>query len=147
MKTWDEMEPCERDAWVAEHVMVWTLADRRQMGWGDGPAVWLTGEPFDDEHSNPTHQEPQFTTDAAADYLVLVRVRETWMNVEAANAEGGEHYRKLRALFHRHLVVTIWGNRGEQRSLPYCEWVDRECRYEPGDFAHAAYLAITNPRT
>lgn len=39
------------DYWVAK-AMGWQKADRRAMGWGDGPDVWITG----DENS-PTYQD------------------------------------------------------------------------------------------
>lgn len=129
MKTWDEMEPRERDAWIAVNVMGWTLADRRQMGWGDGPDVWLTGEDRDDPNSNPTHQDPKFTTDASADYLVLVRVRETW---------GPNAFVEYSVRLQRLLTLRLTSKH------PLCGAM---MFYEPGDYSKAAYLALTEART
>lgn len=59
---------------VASDVLGWTLTDRKAMGWGNGPTVWLTGEDSDDENSNPTFQgfEPAVRIDHA--WLVVQRM-------------------------------------------------------------------------
>jgi hypothetical protein len=41
----------EKVVLIAERCMGWTSCDRRAMGWGDGPEVWLTGD-----EDSPTYQ-------------------------------------------------------------------------------------------
>ena len=78
------------DAEVAEKVMGWTLADRKAMGWGDGPLVWRTGQ-----EENPTQQDFRPSTDPARAWLVRVKMSElgwasqdqlTWMGWLAESA-------------------------------------------------------------
>ena len=66
----------EIDVLVAEKVMEWKLADRKAMGWSDGPDVWITGEDPNDENSNPTYQGFEPSTDIAAAWLVVEKMRE-----------------------------------------------------------------------
>lgn len=79
---WEAMQPRDRDAWVAEHVMGW---EREPQEWHPGAnVVWFRpDEAYCREHREQNQSTllataMTFTTDAAADYLVLERVRETW---------------------------------------------------------------------
>ena len=56
----------ELDALIMTEVMEWTLLNRREWGWGEGPPIWSTG---DDD--NPTRQGFCPTTDIAAAWEVV----------------------------------------------------------------------------
>ena len=116
---WAAMNDAGRNEWIAANVMRWKRADRRAMGWGVGPVVWITAENPDDPNSNPTVQDPQFTTDVAADYLVLCLVRETWDELQAARFADR--------------LISVWESRLGDYAL----------HYHPGDYSHAAYLALS----
>ena len=72
------------DARVAVEVMGWTLADRRAMGWGDGPPVWITGESSDDPNSSPTWQDFRPSTDIAAAWEVVENLADAGWLVEVS---------------------------------------------------------------
>lgn len=119
---WDTATNDDRNRWVAENVMCWKFLDRRRMGWGDGPPVFDTGEDPDDEDSSPTFQDPQFTSRAAHDYLVLERVRQTWD-------------REQKRAFSYALTEILESRKTGSTYL--CD----AAQYQPGDFSHAAALS------
>lgn len=139
MATWDEMEPRERDAWVAENVMgyVWFRFRR-----GDGSTHEILMQEFGKRQcealkmhttveSGPcddsdTSGAPQYTTDASADYLVLKRVRDTWDEKMLWNF--GQRF---------HGITGIRAVTDSQQGV-------FAVMYEPGDYSHAAYLALTS---
>lgn len=139
MATWDEMTPRERDAWVAENVMGWEREPDEQhpganVAWFK-PPVGQRGENTGTTILSSTAKP--FTTDASADYLVLQKVRETW------TGEPVETF--CDALF--------WIIQNEDRkkrhgsTLMDPDWVWKSswiAWYEPGDYSHAAYLALTD---
>lgn len=88
-------------------------AKRTREHWNDshdGYAAWGLGDPW-----------PNYTTDAADDYAVLERVRETW----------GHSARFLFGL----KLLAIWRKRGGPMSEPIL-------RYEPGDYSRAALAVL-----
>lgn len=129
---WEEMQPRERDAWIAENVMgyVWFRFERRD---GSRRATLMTetskrqceqisldgckvvAGPCEEVDASGA---PNYTTNASDDYLVLEKVRETWNIVRITEFES-----RLFEL-QRH------------RSLP-------SISYQPGDYSHAAFLALT----
>lgn len=150
MKTWEEMEPRERDVWVAEHVMGWEWIVMRVP---EGPFRYLcppdreTAEVCripewvetsdhdwrgprangDERVTSQTGRMMRYTTDASADYEVLRHVRETWGPKAASEFMDG--------------ATSIWAARraAMYRGLSYNDAL----MYEPGDYSHAAYLALT----
>ena len=136
---WDTADARARDGWIAEHVIrLEDVQDGRLRYW-----FTPTNSGYTPDNCKPRAPEdmpdkvyfdgrvwkrvPDFTTDAAADYLVLERVRETWKTIRVC--EVRDH------------VKAIWDKRA---------WEDRErggvpwgcCQYRTGDWSHAAYLAL-----
>lgn len=150
-KHWDEMTARERDAWAAENVMglpmkwfhCWrdpecgslVVDDPRSpigaFGAGNHPCYFspsLDSGCFDD----PTYWDPceNYSTDPAADYAVLVHVRENW----------GDHSWGDRFCHFMDAMNTVWQNRRDTHP----DFGDQEgwsC-YLPGDYTHAAWLAM-----
>lgn len=65
---------------------------------------------------------PHYTSDPAADYEVLRRVRETW-----SYALNAEFARQLERMWKDRLYAGAIG--------PFSSWA---CSYQPGDYARAA---------
>lgn len=106
---WDSAEPRDRDAWIATQVFGWTHDIWGNIaGWRDSQGEWKGGLSAN-----------RFTTDPAADYEVLKRVRETW---DRRMTEA--FYIELRKI----LNSKMFG-------------VYRNMSYEPGDWSWAAYRA------
>lgn len=145
MKTWDEMEPRERDAWVHQYVFgnaFWTNKRGEYTfvvtNLHDGREPWCSSKyPKPDEyapidcadidHMNHIVGElvKRFTTDASSDYEVLCRVRETW---------GPNQFVEFSVRLQSMLTQRLSGDR------PLCGAM---MFYRPGDYSHAAYLALT----
>jgi len=140
MKTWQEMEPRERDAWIAEHVMGFVAYygldayDGKQDThspyclWGTPEyiASWsdMFGESSAPNGCEPTYASlPHYTTDPAADYSVLEKVRDTW-----GDSTGFQTDRFIECL------EFIWGMTHWGEANPIA--------YQPGDYSHAAFLAM-----
>ena len=68
----DTLTDRERDAAVAELVMGWKPVGESYSYEHGGQYFWL------DERGKPTWRADAFSTDPAADYEVLVKVREEW---------------------------------------------------------------------
>ena len=143
---WDTAEPHERDSWIAEHVMGWVRYYGRDdaaepsertpyclLGSPEYVAEWSKKFGASEE---PNGEEaiasslPHFTTDAAADFMVLERVRE-WGGSEW----GGEDDTRFQSFCNA--LPTIWWPRSTV-SLHF----NLATLYEPGDWSHAAYLAL-----
>jgi hypothetical protein len=141
MKTWDEMEPRERDAWVAEHVMGWTwiaywkgakrdvrvralFEPGKCLGKIDDPECpWGCITPAGDEPAE-IYSGAQFSADANADILVLKHIAATWPH-EKTNA------------FVNALTTIRWPRSNVSVAFSL------ELFSEIGDYSHAAYLALT----
>ena len=126
---WEDMEPRERDAWVAESVMGW------RPYWETAPLegeIWML--PPGKSHAVESEIAPPFTTDASADYLVLQKVREMWACPAAKRNE-----RSLLYMFAEHLHEIQYARKdgcmGNEITPVF---------YEPGDYSHAAYLALAS---
>jgi hypothetical protein len=147
---WESATARERDAWVAEHVMG-LLQVKMSRSWRDPE----TGEEQihvedDDEHPDmtsfgnepcPSHISefssftcdaarepvPNYTTDPAADYLVLEKVRETW-DTETLEAFA-------------HGLYATWVERDPKQHefKSSVVWLP----YQPGDYSHSAFLALS----
>lgn len=81
------------DNFIAEHVMGWTLIDRKAVGWMDGPPVWNTGKTGEDE--SPTWQDFRPTTDPAAAMQVLERIIDSGVVLtvyKGVNESGERRY-------------------------------------------------------
>lgn len=113
----------ELNHWIAENVMGWKLCDRRAMGWGEGPPVYSTGEDPEDLNSSPTRRDPRFSTDPADDYLVLVKVRETWDDKQISAFAN--------------IAEEVWCHRSNAGSI-----YDWTILYEVGDWSRAAKAAL-----
>lgn len=77
----------ELDALVAEKVMGWHYADRQKMGWGDGPPVVVTD--LGEESGRPTIQGWSPSTDIAAAFQVVEKMRERGLTVVIDGTPGG----------------------------------------------------------
>lgn len=159
MSKWDEMSDRERDAWVAVNLFDWRWmrfdgsgghpkqhvacippdAPRRQIF--NFPRNLATRVSYEESHPRfsdwdktlyrdhsdfraPEVGFPHYTTDASADYLVLCKVRKEWERIfERASAFN-------QALF------DIWNVRAGRFDV----WEPE--MYEPGDYSHAAFLAL-----
>jgi hypothetical protein len=129
---WDAATARERDCWVAEKVMGWRQvsippvehAFAKCEGREPDPGPWRVMPGYDP--ITALKSVPEYTTDPAADYEVLKRVRETWEDTSD---------------FH-HALSEIWGFRHFRTK--HMLWVN-PLLYEPGDWAHAAYLALSPP--
>jgi hypothetical protein len=123
---WAAMQPRERDAWVAEHVMGWSQCNPHfewsSHGTGVGVSPW-------DEFATVI---PGYTTDAAADYLVLERVRE--MQEAGTPVADWEDY--LDALYSEFSGANVRPRISGYR--PY------ECiaKYTVGAYSRAAWMAV-----
>lgn len=134
--TWDEMHPRERDAWIAEHVMgyVWFRYHSRGKNrgvlmteFGKNQCEQLTQSPPTSEVDDwrDTSIAPSYTTDAAADYLVLARFRDSCDTSQACEFVNE--------------VGNIWHARYKAKID-----VPRGCiQYEPGDYSHAAFITCS----
>lgn len=81
-----------------------------------------------------------YSSDIAADYSVLVRVRETWDRADEANKPGNEtNYRVLHGSFHLALQ-RIWKEREDKNKSG--EWTPWWSMYQPGDFSRAALASL-----
>ena len=130
---WDNATARDRDAWVAEHVLEWEPMPPEpgsNMRWFRPDEKYARSE--GGKRILSTTPLP-FTADAAADFVVLERVRETWSGEQAEAFSGflcqiiqakdrEERYKKTPRGCHR----TAW-----------------MCWYEPGDYSHAAWMAMT----
>ena len=130
---WDTADARARDAWIAMHIMVLAnVQDGRLKYWftpTDSGYTPRPEKPREHEGDKPAkvylnvHQQwvevPHFTTDAAADYLVLERVRE-W-----GRSQQESFYWSL---------INTW------IECAFDEWP--AMGYRPGDYSHAAYLAL-----
>lgn len=129
MKTWDEMEPRVRDAWV--HVEVFGTPQptcTRKLNWGA---------------FCPAHHKhdccgrlicPRYTTDASSDYEILKRVREEkW--IYEKEGQYNEFWNSLAEILRSR--DPYYRDTVNQNELHYM------LEYRPGDYSHAAYLALT----
>jgi len=107
MSKWDQMMPRDRDLWIAEHVIGWCSS------WEE-------------------HTWPSFTTDAAADYLVLERIRKGQRDGQPI--VDWERY--LDSLFE----CFCFSDKSVRRSG--CRTYEFIVNYEVGAYSHAAYLAL-----
>lgn len=83
---------------------------------------------------------PPYSSDIAADYSVLVKVRETWDRADEANKPGNEtNYRVLHGSFHLALQ-RIWKEREDKNKSG--EWTPWWSMYQPGDFSRAALASL-----
>jgi hypothetical protein len=108
------------------------LVSERVMGWKEGTlaayaeCVALYGQEETDEAfawAGVLH----YTSDPAADYLVLVKVRESWTD--------GMHSAFLRIL---EASLRLRAAESETLDPKYDAWL----MYKPGDYSHAALLAL-----
>ena len=119
---WDTATNDARELWIGENIMGWRLDVWGGIeGWRDGDK-WKGGT-----------AAFRFTTDAAADYRVLKRVRGTF--------DAGQFRRfiaALRSLQYGRMRAFMdsrgWG--------VYPDGSQTAPLYEPGDWATAAYLAL-----
>ena len=115
---WEAATPRERDAWVAENVMGYDMANPPII-----PVFDFTGRPFRELIDD---WWPTFTTDPSADYAVLKHVRETWGKVELY-------------LFDNAVLGLLGKPLG-----PYLSRPTYYVHYTPGVWSHAAYLTLTS---
>lgn len=139
------------DAEVAERVMGWGWVvyryedpthTYRQL---QPPGIATQGEPWSPggpEFVEEAYDEyPAFTTDPAADYLVLVKVRETWP-YDRFEAFG----EALRDIYQARMVddyirVPVRAKSAERGFRPTSI---RHALYEPGDYSRAALSALSD---
>lgn len=117
----------KRDALVAEKIMgLYAVKEERGYGYGpeDTETVWRD-KATHFKFNTGARNRINFSTNAAADYAVLVRVRETW---EQVALERFVHW--LDTLFHLHRMEAK-GN-GNERCIYYL----------PGDYSIAALAAL-----
>lgn len=145
--TWKQMTSIERDAWVAEYVMgrrFWAerrggyelaVMDVHLVGYPDGTwhEPWKRSRPGTEERYREIdcceasrmgfHGQgpPRYTTDPAADYLVLKHIRETWSDTQK------------RAFGNEMACYVTEGREHHGRTEDF--WMS----YRPGDYSHAAY--------
>lgn len=131
MKEWEELEPRERDAWVAERLFGWRWfksyagnAKFLDIPTAEGRSSFCGTERADDSMPLTLCTDyhrliPKYSQLAGDDYEVLVKARE-WPR------EG--HNRFCDSL------RLIWTDRG------YDEF--EGAAYQPGDYSHAAYDAL-----
>lgn len=140
-KPWEAMAKSRharmRDIWIAEMVCGWRWIEAGRSFFIQPPERFESYKPeyvfsweqVKEGRLDVPNDLPRYTTDAAADYLVLCRVRETWDQ-------------KRQARFSRELMYGIWFGRRERWGTNDPE----NCiEYRPGDYSHAAYLALQEP--
>lgn len=119
------LDPRERDARVAELVMGWRdIAPREIRGYGCPDQVMLFGVAPDDPLSNLV---PHYSTDIAADYVVLEKVRADW----------GEE----RIAVFASCLRDVWDTRPSACRL-ICNGGDLPLAYRAGDYALAALASL-----
>ncbi len=134
---WDTMEPRERDRWIASSVFAGIAQWKKPpyvmclCPYEPGPFIEKDGtwSAFCLKCGEPKGYHngfPRFSTELEADYLVLEHVRNEWIF-------------STRQKF-SHALATIFG----RQSTAEC-WPDRALRYRPGDYSHAAFLALEMP--
>ena len=125
MKHYDDMEPRERDAWGAEHVMGW---QRVEIALNAIATIDNRFTPdFMGSYNGTRTVVHPYSTDASADYEILKKVRETW------------DWKWLMA-FENHLV-TVQESYAKDKDDPG-SWHDfSQLLYQPGDYLHSAWLA------
>jgi hypothetical protein len=128
---WAAMTARERDAAVAQSVMGWVAFPYSMP---DGKGGWETRLcPPSNVHITTCDTFPRYTTDPSADYEVLKRVRESkWIDdrEEAYNMFWNSLAEILRSR------DPYYRDTENQNELYYM------LEYRPGDFSHAAFLAL-----
>jgi hypothetical protein len=121
MSDYNEQQLREMDARIAEKVMGWPVVP--YVGWvlRQGPFVAREGGLVEVQGGENDRWSP--STDIAADYSVLIQVRETWNASERQDFENE--------------LVAIWRMRAEQAKSPNCEML-----YKPGDYSLAALACL-----
>jgi len=151
---WDEMSCRSKDAWAMQHVFklpvkwfpCWrdpecgTLQvqsldpdepDMSGFGGTKEPCYW--SEDRDESFRNdPVYWEvvPLYSTDAAADYEILNKVRETWSKERIWS-------------FYQHLH-DVWGMRVNCGMQAYPNGDELVMLYEPGDYLKSCWLVLEN---
>lgn len=124
--TWEAMTEFGRNHWVARNVMGESEPDDAELtsaGWVSQQQVRCEDGSYAREYAE-TLWPPRYATDAAADYLVLERVRETW-----------DADRLVSYSFALQQMLALRG-RGDKPLVSYAMW------YEPGDYSAAAFMAL-----
>lgn len=125
MKTWEQMAPRERDAWIALHLMMSRPSPNLQVNpecpheRGEVRDAVANGWWFDVQWPS------RYTTDASLDYQAMQMIRNGW----SANA-----LHRFDVALQR--IMTLRVHRDDVL-LSYA------INYEPGDYCHAAFLAMT----
>ena len=148
MKHYDDMSPRERDAWGAEHVMGYVVykgydvydgvidkkSPYRMLCSPEYFAKWTqkfgpSDEGISDDVNLITFRMSNYSTDASADYEILKKVRETWEVIfQNAFAEN------------LHTSILAIRKTKHPRGLSRNDLLF----YEPGDYLHAAWMALND---
>lgn len=116
--TWEQMSARERDRWVAERVF--------------GQTVYVSqfhGELCVNNGKRPPGLVPKYSTDVAADYLVLEHVRNTWGHADKLAFDVA-----LQRLCEREAIEAT---RVDPGPMLRCAMF-----YQKGFYSHAAYLVL-----
>lgn len=109
------------DELIAERVMGW----KRHKMYANYNGEWM----LPDGSIKHYCFTPKFTTDIAADYMVLERVRETWSVTQEREFESS--------------LFVIWDERSSSREKTQnVSWPIHAVLYIPGDYALAALLTL-----
>lgn len=136
MKHWNEMEPHERDAWVAEHVMGWKETDYNYPGsnrrWFIPDEAYIKAEKERGQHILAT-SAPPFSTYPASDYEVL---RKMMSHPDVL----------VQRRFEVHLISLSGCLDSPSRSIHLRGLLMKHAE-SPGLFSHAAWLTLNEEQT
>lgn len=121
---WDAAKPWQRDAWLAANVMPLRVGEYVAVD-DMGAAILRKGD------SGSCAQIDRYTTDPAADYEVLKRVRSAW---------DREMVRKFSL---RLFAVLAARRKSHGGDLGVNDMQLLAYELAPGDYSHAAYLALS----
>jgi hypothetical protein len=119
------LDNMEVDMLVAEKVM-------GLEPWPGAPGAFKAPIVLPGQQPRPSHP-PSYSTDPAADYEVLVKVRETWQGLNRMWFNV-----KLKGILQQHSLEDPLLGREDTEDVPLWD----EGQYRPGDYSHAALLAL-----